>query len=133
MNILHQIPNIKHLSSGNFFLMAGPCVVESEELCMSVAERVISITDNLQIPYIFKASFKKANRSRLDSFTGIGDEASLQILKNVREKFKVPVVTDIHESHDAAMAAPYVDVLQIPAFLCRQTIYWWQQLKQGKL
>ena len=114
MNILHQIPNIKHLSSGNFFLMAGPCVVESEELCMSVAERVISITDKLQIPYIFKASFKKANRSRLDSFTGIGDEASLQILKNVREKFKVPVVTDIHESHDAAMAAPYVDVLQIP-------------------
>lgn len=133
MNILHQIPNIKHLSSGNFFLMAGPCVVESEELCMSVAERVISITDNLQIPYIFKASFKKANRSRLDSFTGIGDETSLQILKNVREKFKVPVVTDIHESHDAAMAAPYVDVLQIPAFLCRQTDLLVAAAKTGKV
>lgn len=133
MNILHQIPNIKHLSSGNFFLMAGPCVVESEELCMSVAERVISITDKLQIPYIFKASFKKANRSRLDSFTGIGDEASLQILKNVREKFKVPVVTDIHESHDAAMAAPYVDVLQIPAFLCRQTDLLVAAAKTGKV
>ncbi len=133
MNILHQIPNIKHLSSGNFFLMAGPCVVESEELCMSVAERVISITDKLQIPYIFKASFKKANRSRLDSFTGIGDEPSLQILKNVREKFKVPVVTDIHESHDAAMAAPYVDVLQIPAFLCRQTDLLVAAAKTGKV
>ncbi len=133
MNILHQIPNIKHLSSGNFFLMAGPCVVESEELCMSVAERVISITDKLQIPYIFKASFKKANRSRLDSFTGIGDESSLQILKNVREKFKVPVVTDIHESHDAAMAAPYVDVLQIPAFLCRQTDLLVAAAKTGKV
>ena len=133
MNILHQIPNIKHLSSGNFFLMAGPCVVESEELCMSVAERVISITDKLQIPYIFKASFKKANRSRLDSFTGIGDETSLQILKNVREKFKVPVVTDIHESHDAAMAAPYVDVLQIPAFLCRQTDLLVAAAKTGKV
>lgn len=133
MNILHQIPNIKHLSSGNFFLMAGPCVVESEELCMSVAEQVISITDKLQIPYIFKASFKKANRSRLDSFTGIGDETSLQILKNVREKFKVPVVTDIHESHDAAMAAPYVDVLQIPAFLCRQTDLLVAAAKTGKV
>lgn len=133
MNILHQIPNIKHLSSGNFFLMAGPCVVESEELCMSVAKRVISITDKLQIPYIFKASFKKANRSRLDSFTGIGDESSLQILKNVREKFKVPVVTDIHESHDAAMAAPYVDVLQIPAFLCRQTDLLVAAAKTGKV
>jgi len=113
--------------------MAGPCVVESEELCMSVAERVISITDKLQIPYIFKASFKKANRSRLDSFTGIGDETSLQILKNVREKFKVPVVTDIHESHDAAMAAPYVDVLQIPAFLCRQTDLLVAAAKTGKV
>lgn len=133
MNVLRQIPNIKHLASGNFFLMAGPCVVESEELCMAVAEKIITITERLQIPYIFKASFRKANRSRLDSFTGIGDEPSLKILKKVRDKFQVPVVTDIHESHDAAMAAAFVDVLQIPAFLCRQTDLLVAAAKTGKV
>jgi len=120
-NILSQIPGIKHLDSGNFFLMAGPCVIENEDMPFQIAERIIGITDKLQIPYIFKASYRKANRSKLSSFTGIGDEKALSILKNVREKYNVPVVTDIHTSEEAAFAAEYVDVLQIPAFLCRQT------------
>jgi 2-dehydro-3-deoxyphosphooctonate aldolase (KDO 8-P synthase) len=119
--MLDRIPRLKHVSSGNFFLLAGPCVAESEELCMEVAGRVKAITDRLGIPYIFKASYRKANRTRLDSFTGIGDEKALSILKKVGEKLDIPVVTDIHESHEAAEAAAYVDVLQIPAFLCRQT------------
>lgn len=101
--------------------MAGPCVVENEEVIMATAERVIRICDRLSIPYIFKSSYRKANRTRLDSFTGIGDEAALQLLKKVGDTFKVPVVTDIHSAQEAAMAAAYVDVLQIPAFLCRQT------------
>lgn len=122
MSTVHNIENIKHANSGNFFLLAGPCVVESEELCMQVAERVKEITDKLQIPFIFKASYRKANRSRLDSFTGIGDEKGLEILQKVRERFNVPVVTDIHNPEEADLAASYnVDVLQIPAFLCRQT------------
>lgn len=101
--------------------MAGPCIVESEQMCMDIAGTVKEITDRLQIPYIFKASFRKANRSRLDSFTGIGDIPSLEILRKVRQRYQLPIVTDIHESHEAALAADYVDVLQIPAFLCRQT------------
>ncbi|RYD55689.1 MAG: 3-deoxy-8-phosphooctulonate synthase [Sphingobacteriales bacterium] len=108
-------------TSSNFFLMAGPCVVENEENVMMIAERVLGICQKLNIPYIFKASYRKANRTRLDSFTGIGDEAGLKLIGKVKERFGVPVVTDIHDASEAAMAAEYVDVLQIPAFLCRQT------------
>ena len=107
--------------NNNFFLMAGPCVVEGEEVVMQTAEKVVAICAKLQIPYIFKSSYRKANRTRIDSFTGIGDEKALKLLQKVRETFNVPVVTDIHAANEAAMAAAYVDVLQIPAFLCRQT------------
>jgi 2-dehydro-3-deoxyphosphooctonate aldolase (KDO 8-P synthase) len=107
--------------NNNFFLMAGPCVVEGEEVVMQTAERVVAMCARLQIPYIFKSSYRKANRTRIDSFTGIGDEKALKLLQKVRETFNVPVVTDIHAANEAAMAAAYVDVLQIPAFLCRQT------------
>ncbi|MCX2741583.1 3-deoxy-8-phosphooctulonate synthase [Pontibacter anaerobius] len=116
-----EIPKLKHTDSGNFFLMAGPCAIEGEEMAMEIAERIKTITDKLQIPWIFKGSYRKANRSRLDSFCGIGDEKALRILEKVGKEFDVPTVTDIHESGEAAMAAEYVDVLQIPAFLCRQT------------
>ena len=108
-------------SEGSFFLLAGPCAIEGEEMAMHIAEHMVKITDQLGIPYIFKGSFKKANRSRIDSFTGIGDEKSLKILQKVGREFGVPTVTDIHEVIDAAKAAAYVDVLQIPAFLVRQT------------
>lgn len=118
---LDLIPKIKHVNSDNFFLLAGPCAIESEEMAMQIAEKIVKITDTLEIPFIFKGSFKKANRSRIDSFTGIGDEKALKILQKVSETFDVPTVTDIHEVSDAAMAAAYVDVLQIPAFLVRQT------------
>lgn len=119
--ILSEIPNIKNVDAGNFFLLAGPCAIEGEEMALRIAEKVVSITDKLQIPYIFKGSFKKANRSRIDSFSGIGDEKALKILRKVSETFLVPTVTDIHEVTDAEKAAAYVDVLQIPAFLVRQT------------
>ena len=119
--MINRIPQIKHTESGNFFLMAGPCVIESEEIALRIAERIVNITDKLKIPLIFKGSYRKANRSRLDSFTGIGDEKALRILNKVSMEFGVPTVTDIHESHEAAIAAEFVDVLQIPAFLCRQT------------
>lgn len=118
---LNLIPKIKRTSSNNFFLLAGPCAIEGEEMAMLIAEKILGITDKLGIPFIFKGSFKKANRSRIDSFTGIGDEKALKILRKVSETFDVPTVTDIHEVSDAAMAAEYVDVLQIPAFLVRQT------------
>lgn len=118
---ISSIPMIKNTDKGNFFLMAGPCIVESKECVFEIAERCVEITSRLGIPYIFKASYRKANRSRLDSFMGIGDQEALEILAAVREKFDVPVVTDIHSASEAAMAAKYVDVLQIPAFLCRQT------------
>jgi 2-dehydro-3-deoxyphosphooctonate aldolase (KDO 8-P synthase) len=108
-------------TSNNFFLMAGPCAIESEEIAMRIAEKIITICDKHNIPYIFKGSYRKANRTRLDSFTGIGDEKALKILAKVKSTFNVPVVTDIHSANEAAMAAEYVDVLQIPAFLCRQT------------
>ncbi len=108
-------------NTDNFFLMAGPCAIEGEEMAMRIAEKVVAITEKLHIPYVFKGSYRKANRSRLDSFTGIGDEKALKILRKVGETFHIPTVTDIHETHEAAMAAEYVDVLQIPAFLCRQT------------
>lgn len=118
---LERIPQIQHINSNNFFLLAGPCAIESEEMALRIAERVMEITNKLEIPYVFKGSFKKANRSRIDSFTGIGDEKALKILRKVSETFKVPTVTDIHEISDATMAAEYVDILQIPAFLVRQT------------
>lgn len=108
-------------STENFFLLAGPCVIEGEDMAMRIADHVVKVTDRLRIPYVFKGSYRKANRSRLDSFTGIGDEKALKILAKVRDTFGVPVVTDIHTADEAEMAAPYVDVLQIPAFLCRQT------------
>lgn len=119
--ILSRIPNLRHVDSGMFFLMAGPCVVENESMLREVAETACRITERLKIPYIFKASYRKANRSRLDSFSGIGDEKALKLLADIRREFGVPVVTDIHNPEEAAMAAEYVDVLQIPAFLCRQT------------
>lgn len=110
------------LKTGNsFFLIAGPCVIENEGMAMGIAEKIVGITEKLNIPYIFKGSYKKANRSRVDSFTGIGDAKALRILKKVRDTFQIPVLTDIHETGDAAMAAEFADVLQIPAFLCRQT------------
>ncbi len=118
---LQNIPQIKHLNSGNFFVLGGPCAIEGEEMALKIAEESITITDKLQIPYVFKGSFKKANRSRVDSFTGIGDEKALKILRKVSETFHVPTITDIHTEQDAAMAAEYVDILQIPAFLVRQT------------
>ena len=118
---LSEIPNIKHAKANNFFLLAGPCAIESEDMALRIAERALEITDKLEIPYIFKGSFKKANRSRIDSFTGIGDQKALKILRKVSETFNIPTVTDIHQVSDAVMAAAYVDVLQIPAFLVRQT------------
>ena len=116
-----QIPKLKHADSGNFFLIAGPCAIEGEEMALRIAERIKGITDRLRIPYIFKGSYRKANRSRVDSFTGIGDEKALKVLGKVSTEFDLPTLTDIHEPDEAAMAAEYVDVLQIPAFLCRQT------------
>lgn len=108
-------------ASGNFFLLAGPCVIEGEQMALDIAGEVSGICRELDIPYVFKGSYRKANRSRLDSFRGIGDERALEILGRVRRDIGVPTVTDIHESHEAAIAAPYVDIIQIPAFLCRQT------------
>lgn len=118
---INKIPLIKNTDADNFFLLAGPCAIEGEEMAMRIAERIIKVTDELKIPFVFKGSFKKANRSRIDSFTGIGDEKALKILQKVGKEFGVPTVTDIHEKSDAAMAAEYVDILQIPAFLVRQT------------
>jgi 2-dehydro-3-deoxyphosphooctonate aldolase (KDO 8-P synthase) len=116
-----NLKKLKHTDSGNFILLAGPCVVESEELLIDVATKVCAITDRLKIPYVFKASYRKANRSRSDSFSGIGDVQALELLRKVGDRFDIPVVTDIHTAEEAALAAEYVDVLQIPAFLCRQT------------
>ena len=119
--MIQHLSNISHKDSKNFFLIAGPCAIESEDMAMRIAETVIKITDKYNIPYIFKGSFKKANRSRVDSFTGIGDEKALQILKKVGETFNIPTTTDIHENAHAELAAQFVDILQIPAFLVRQT------------
>lgn len=128
-----ELDKLKYTSSNNFFLMAGPCAIEGEEIAMRIAERIINITDKLEIPFIFKGSYRKANRSKGDSFTGIGDEKALKILEKVSKTFGVPTVTDIHESDEAAMAAAYVDVLQIPAFLCRQTDLLIAAAKTGKV
>ncbi|TCI85574.1 3-deoxy-8-phosphooctulonate synthase [Tenacibaculum sp. M341] len=130
---LSLIPNIKHTDSNNFFLLAGPCAIEGEDMALRIAEKVVEITNKLEIPYVFKGSFKKANRSRIDSFTGIGDEKALKILKKVSETFEVPTVTDIHEVSNAEKAANYVDVLQIPAFLVRQTDLVVAAAKTGKV
>lgn len=126
----------KYLSSsktGNFFLLAGPCVIEGEEMALEIAETLLNVTSQLDIPYIFKGSYRKANRSRIDSFTGIGDQKALEILRKIRETFDIPVVTDIHSPEEASMAAEYVDILQIPAFLCRQTDLLVAAAKTGKL
>jgi len=130
---LDLVPNIKHTKSNNFFLLAGPCAIEGEDMALRIAEHILKVTDKLEIPFIFKGSFKKANRSRIDSFTGIGDEKALKILKKVSDTFNIPTVTDIHEISDAAMAAEYVDVLQIPAFLVRQTDLVVAAAKTGKV
>ena len=130
---LHLIPQLKHTDSDNFFLLSGPCAIEGEEMALRIAEKIVSVTDKLQIPYVFKGSFKKANRSRVDSFTGIGDEKALKILRKVSETFHVPTITDIHTEQDAALAAEYVDVLQIPAFLVRQTDLVVAAAKTGKV
>jgi len=130
---LELIPRLKHLDSDNFFLLAGPCAIEGEEMALRIAERIVEITDQLQIPYVFKGSFKKANRSRIDSFTGIGDEKALRILRKVGDAFDIPVVTDIHDVNDASKAAEFVDVLQIPAFLVRQTDLVVAAAKTGKV
>ncbi len=119
--MLAKINKIQHQRSGNFFLMAGPCAIEGEEMAMEIAEKILAITNKLEIPFIFKGSYRKANRSRLDSFTGIGDMEALKILKKVGKSYNIPTITDIHTAKEAAIAAQYVDVLQIPAFLCRQT------------
>lgn len=119
--MIKSLPNIKFTESGKFFLIAGPCAIENEETPMRIAEKLVAVTTKYKIPFVFKGSFKKANRSRLDSFTGIGDEKALKIIQKVGERFEVPTTTDIHLPQDAAMAAAYVDVLQIPAFLVRQT------------
>ena len=116
-----RIPNLKYTETGNFFLIAGPCVIEDHDNPFVVCQRLKEIAERLQLPFAFKASYRKANRSSITSFTGIGDHEGLEILAEVRRRFGVPVVTDIHSAADAEMAAPYVDVLQIPAFLCRQT------------
>lgn len=129
--MIHTISELK--SSKNFFLLAGPCVIEGEDMALRIADRIVKITDKLDIPYVFKGSYRKANRSRLDSFTGIGDEKALKVLEKVRTTFGVPVVTDIHAANEAEMAAEYVDVLQIPAFLCRQTDLLVAAAKTGKI
>ena len=116
-----EIPKLKYTDSNRFFVMAGPCAIEGRDMAFTIAEHLVKVSEQLQLPLIFKGSYRKANRSRIDSFTGIGDEAALEILAEVGAHFNIPTVTDIHESHEAAMAAEYVDVLQIPAFLFRQT------------
>ena len=118
---LHKVPKLKHIDSDYFFLLSGPCAIEGEDMALRIAEHIVTITERLKIPYVFKGSFKKANRSKINSFTGIGDEKALKILKKVSSTFDIPTLTDIHEASDAAMAAEYVDVIQIPAFLVRQT------------
>ena len=127
-----MIPKLKY-EGENFILLAGPCVIENEEMALEIAAKILEITNKLHIPFVFKGSYRKANRSRIDSFSGIGDIKALQILEKVRDTFNIPVVTDIHSAEEAAMAAEYVDVLQIPAFLCRQTDLLVAAAKTGKV
>lgn len=128
----HFPAKLKFTDSNNFFLLAGPCAIEGEEMAFQIADRIYEITQRLEIPWVFKGSYKKANRSRLDSFTGIGDEKALKILQAVGKKYNIPTVTDIHAEAEAALAAEYVDVLQIPAFLSRQTELLVAAAKTGK-
>lgn len=130
--MIQFLDHIKHKDSRNFFLIAGPCIIEGEDMALRIAEKITTLSDKYEIPYIFKGSFKKANRSRVDSFTTIGEEKSLEILKKVGETFDIPTTTDIHENDHAALAAQYVDVLQIPAFLVRQTDLLVAAAKTGK-
>jgi len=130
---LSTIPFIKHLDSNNFFLIAGPCIVENEEVVFEIATKIKEMTTRLEIPFIFKASYRKANRSRVDSFTGIGDQNALDILKKVKRILEIPILTDIHTPNEAVIASVYVDVLQIPAFLCRQTDLLVAAAKTGKV
>jgi 2-dehydro-3-deoxyphosphooctonate aldolase (KDO 8-P synthase) len=132
-NMLPKINQLNYTDSGNFLLIAGPCVIEGEEMAFQLAETIMKLSDKYHIPFIFKGSYKKANRSKLDSFTGIGDQKALVILRKISEAFKIPVVTDIHTEEEAIMAADYVDVLQIPAFLCRQTELLVAAAKTGKV
>lgn len=127
-----RIPRLKNQDSGQFFLIAGPCAIEGRDMAFRIAEQIVKVTDALKIPYIFKGSYRKANRTKGDSFTGIGDEKALGILQEIGSAFGVPTITDIHESDEAALAANYVDVLQIPAFLCRQTDLLAAAAKTGK-
>ena len=131
--MLVKINNLLHKNSGNFFLIAGPCAIEGEDITFDIAKKILTICNKLQIPFIFKGSYRKANRSKLDSFTGIGDLEALSILKKVGEKFNIPTITDIHSKEEATIAAKYVDVLQIPAFLCRQTDLLIAAAKTGKV
>ena len=128
-----NVPKLKYTETGNFFLIAGPCVIEDKVIPIEIVERLLDITDRLHIPFLFKASYRKANRSRVDSFTGIGDWEGLELLKEIGEKYNVPTVTDIHTETEAEMAAHYVDVLQIPAFLCRQTSLLEAAARTGKV
>lgn len=131
MNI-DSYPYLKGLKKNRFFLLAGPCVIEDEESPFKIAETLVKITKSLDIPFVFKGSYRKANRSRLDSFQGIGDLKALNVLKNISKEFDIPVVTDIHACEEAAMAAEFVDIIQIPAFLCRQTDLLIAAAKTGK-
>lgn len=128
-----MIQYLKSSDKNNFFLLAGPCVIEGEQMAMDIAGNINEITSKLDIPYVFKGSYKKANRSRIDSFTGIGDIKALEILRKVKETYNIPVVTDIHTETEASLAADYVDILQIPAFLCRQTDLLVAAAKTGKM
>lgn len=130
--MIQNLENIHHKDSKNFFLIAGPCAIEDDKMPFQIAEKIVELSNKYKIPYIFKGSFRKANRSRVDSFTGIGDETALEIIKSVGEKFNIPTTTDIHENEHAALAAKYVDVLQIPAFLVRQTDLLVAAAKTGK-
>ncbi len=118
---LEHIFDNKKSKSANFFLIAGPCIIEDKEMGFEIAEKVLSVTKKYDVPYIFKASYRKANRSKLDSFTGIGDEMALQVISKIGTRYKIPVLTDIHSQDEAVQATNHVDAIQIPAFLCRQT------------
>lgn len=131
--VINQIPQIRHTDSGNFFVFAGPCVIEGEDMAMRIAEHLVTVCERLHIPLVFKGSYRKANRSRIDSFSGIGDEKALKILQKVSQSFEVPTVTDFHSAEEASMAAECVDVLQVPAFLCRQTDILIAAAKTGKV
>jgi len=127
-----DIPGIRYKETDNFLLIAGPCVVEGEDVVFEIAEHLAKLSDKYQIPFIFKASYRKANRSKVDSFSGIGDTKALKILADVKKRFSIPVTTDIHNPDEAGIAAQYVDILQIPAFLCRQTDLLVAAAKTGK-